>query len=68
MFQNYERALKFVEGILQVQPRNHQAAHLRDHIKSKMKRDGLLGMAIIGGTAVAAVGGLLGLGMALSRK
>jgi hypothetical protein len=30
--------------------------------------DGLIGMAIVGGAAALAVGGIVGLGMALSKK
>ncbi|KAK2141716.1 hypothetical protein LSH36_1053g00029 [Paralvinella palmiformis] len=64
----YEKALKYTEAILKVEPKNHQAAQLREHIKKKMKIDGLVGMAIVGGAAAVAVGGLVGLGLALSKK
>ncbi|XP_022093514.1 mitochondrial fission 1 protein-like [Acanthaster planci] len=64
---DYTRALKYVHGIQQIEPNNTQARDLEQLIKKKMNRDGLMGMAIVGG-AVLAVGGLVGAGIALSKK
>jgi len=36
-------------------------------VKAKMEKEGLLGMAMVGGAAVA-IGGLVTLGVALARK
>ncbi|XP_038050605.1 mitochondrial fission 1 protein-like [Patiria miniata] len=64
---DYTKALKYVQGIQQIEPNNTQAKDLEQLIGKKMKRDGLMGMAIVGG-AVLAVGGLVGAGIALSKK
>jgi mitochondrial fission 1 protein len=46
---------------LDLEPANLQASSLRDLIEEKVQREGLVGVAIVGGLAVAAgvVGGLL---------
>ena len=36
--QDYEKALKYVEGILKVQPNNSQAVGLREEINKRMKK------------------------------
>lgn len=63
----YDLALDCVEQFLQFEPVNRQAKHLREYIKEKMTKDGLVGMAIAGG-AVLALGGLIGLGMSMARR
>lgn len=63
----YEDALKYTKAILRIEPTNHQALELEKYIKNKMSKEGLVGMAIIGGAALA-IGGLVGLGVALSKK
>ncbi|XP_041483087.1 mitochondrial fission 1 protein-like isoform X2 [Lytechinus variegatus] len=63
----YTNALKFVQGLLQIEPNNRQGADLEKLIKKKMNKDGLLGMAIVGGAAVA-LAGLVGAGIALAKK
>jgi fission 1 protein len=50
-----------------VEPENRQAQELDKLIKDKMTKEGLLGMAMVGGAALA-IGGLVGLGMALAKK
>jgi mitochondrial fission 1 protein len=47
--------------LLDLEPQNMQAQSLRDLIEEKVAREGLVGVAIVGGLAVAAgvVGGLL---------
>ncbi|KAL5005219.1 hypothetical protein ScPMuIL_018675 [Solemya velum] len=63
----YEQALKYVKTLLRIEPGNHQAKDLHRYIDKKMKKEGLMGMAIVGGAALA-LGGLVGLGVALSKK
>lgn len=63
----YQVALKFVRGLLQVEPGNRQAQDLEKIIKKKMEREGLIGMAVVGG-ATLALGGLVGLGIALAKS
>ncbi|XP_040575192.1 mitochondrial fission 1 protein [Lepeophtheirus salmonis] len=63
----YNVALKFIRGLLQVQPDNRQAKELESVIKKKMEREGLVGAALVGGT-VLAFGGLVGLGIAMACK
>lgn len=64
---NYKKALDSVEYFLRFEPYNRQATELRSFIKQKLTKDGLLGMAITGGAALA-LGGLIGLGMSLAKK
>ncbi|XP_025080233.1 mitochondrial fission 1 protein-like isoform X2 [Pomacea canaliculata] len=64
---DYERALKYVDAIRHIEPSNHQARQLHNYIKKKMEKDGLMGMAIVGGAALA-LGGLVGLGIAVLKK
>lgn len=63
----YQVALKYVRGLLQVEPGNRQAQELESIIKKKMEKEGLLGMAVVGG-ATLALGGLVGLGIALAKS
>merc|ERR1712107_946011 len=63
----YQTALKFVRGLLQVEPGNRQAQELEAIIKKKMEKEGLIGMAVVGG-ATLALGGLVGLGIALAKS
>ncbi|KIW35689.1 mitochondria fission 1 protein [Cladophialophora immunda] len=64
---NYAEARRYNELLLDKEPGNLQAASLRQLIDDKVSREGLMGVAIIGGVAVAAgiVGGML---MRGSRK
>ncbi|XP_013782287.1 mitochondrial fission 1 protein-like [Limulus polyphemus] len=63
----YNTALRYVKNFLSVEPANRQAQELEAYIKSRMRKEGLMGMAIVGGAAIA-LGGLVGLGVALSKK
>ena len=63
----YQVALKYVRGLLQVEPGNRQAQELESIIKKKMEKEGLVGMAVVGG-ATLALGGLVGLGIALAKS
>ena len=63
----YQTALKYVRGLLQVEPANRQAQDLEVVIKKKMEKEGLIGMVVVGGAALA-FGGLIGLGIALAKS
>ena len=63
----YQTALKYVCGLLQVEPANRQAQDLEVVIKKKMEKEGLIGMVVVGGAALA-FGGLIGLGIALAKS
>ncbi|KAG9281500.1 mitochondrial fission 1 protein [Astyanax mexicanus] len=64
----YERALKFVRTLLKNEPGNTQALELEKLIDKAMRRDGLVGMAIVGGIGLG-VAGLAGLiGLAVAKK
>ncbi|XP_070538563.1 mitochondrial fission 1 protein-like [Ptychodera flava] len=63
----YNKALNYIRAILKKEPKNHQAQELEKLIKKKMNREGLMGMAIVGGAALA-LGSLVGIGVALSKK
>lgn len=63
----YKLALDCVEHFLQFEPENRQAKQLRAHVKERLTKDGIIGMAITGGAALV-LGGLIGLGMSLTKK
>lgn len=63
----YSIALQYVRGFLNIEPGNQQVQALEVHIKKRMEKEGLVGIAVVSGI-VLAVGGLVGLGMALSKK
>ncbi|XP_053403320.1 mitochondrial fission 1 protein-like [Mercenaria mercenaria] len=64
---NYEDALKFTNLFLKIEPQNHQVKDIQKYVKTKMRNEGLTGMAIIGGAALA-VGGLIGLAVHAAKK
>uniref|UniRef100_K1RAT2 Mitochondrial fission 1 protein n=1 Tax=Magallana gigas TaxID=29159 RepID=K1RAT2_MAGGI len=59
--------LKYVKALLKIEPGNHQALQLEKFINKKMTKEGIMGMAIVGGAALA-LGGLVSLGIALAKK
>uniref|UniRef100_A0A023FA52 Mitochondrial fission 1 protein n=2 Tax=Triatoma infestans TaxID=30076 RepID=A0A023FA52_TRIIF len=63
----YSKALHYVRTFLTLEPGNQQVQHLETVIRKRMEKDGLLGIALAGGV-VLAIGGLVGLGMALAKK
>ena len=65
---NYEQALKFCQTILNVQPTNEQVRDLYIEINKRMKKDGLIGLGIVGGAAMVGLVGLVGLGAAMLAK
>jgi fission 1 protein len=58
---NYGEARRYNDLLLEKEPANLQAADLRTLIDDKVAKEGLMGVAIISGVAVAAgvVGGIL---------
>ncbi|XP_073403227.1 mitochondrial fission 1 protein isoform X1 [Dendrobates tinctorius] len=65
----YEKALKYVKTLLNNEPKNTQALELQKIIDKKMQKEGLVGMAIVGGVAlgVAGLAGLIGLAISKSK-
>ncbi|XP_034532816.1 mitochondrial fission 1 protein [Notolabrus celidotus] len=59
----YEKALKYIRTLLKNEPGNKQALDLEKLIDKALKKDGLVGMAIVGGIGVGVMGlaGLIGL-------
>ncbi|XP_070710745.1 mitochondrial fission 1 protein [Pempheris klunzingeri] len=63
----YEKALKYIRTLLKNEPTNKQALDLEKLIDKALKKDGLVGMAIVGGIGLG-VAGLAGLiGLAVSK-
>lgn len=62
---NYEEALKYLQSILNIQPNNEQVRELYVEVNKRMKRDGLIGLGIVGSAAVVGFFGVLGLGAAM---
>ncbi|MED6249593.1 mitochondrial membrane protein [Ataeniobius toweri] len=63
----YEKALKYIRTLLRNEPGNKQALELEKLIDKALKKDGLVGMAIVGGIGLG-VAGLAGLiGLAVSK-
>uniref|UniRef100_A0A3Q3WH49 Mitochondrial fission 1 protein n=1 Tax=Mola mola TaxID=94237 RepID=A0A3Q3WH49_MOLML len=58
----YEKALKYIRTLLRNEPGNKQALDLEKLIDKALKKDGLVGMAIVGGLGLGFVGiaGLIG--------
>lgn len=58
---NYAEARRYNDLLMEKEPTNMQAGSLRTLIDDKVAREGLMGVAIVGGIAVAAgiVGGLI---------
>jgi fission 1 protein len=51
---NYAEARRYNELLLELEPANLQAGSLKDLIDDKVAKEGLVGVAIVGGIAVAA--------------
>ncbi|XP_076806811.1 mitochondrial fission 1 protein-like [Clavelina lepadiformis] len=52
--QNYDEALKYCEGILTVQPGNHQVKELKRFIEREVMKKGTLGMVAVGAAGLVA--------------
>lgn len=67
----YERALKLCNAILHVEETNHQAKDLKRLIEKTMKKDGIIGMAVVGGAGLVVgigVAALATIGILASKK
>jgi fission 1 protein len=51
---NYAEARRYNDSLLNIEPANLQAASLRSLIDDKVAREGLVGVAIVSGVAIAA--------------
>lgn len=51
---NYAEARRYNDALLEKEPGNLQAGSLRQLIDDKVSKEGMMGMAIVGGMAVAA--------------
>ena len=58
---NYAEAKRYNDSLLELEPNNLQSQSLSQLIEDKVQKEGLVGVAIVGGLAAAAavVGGLL---------
>lgn len=58
---NYAEAKRYNDNLMEIEPNNMQSQSLAQLIEDKVQKEGLVGVAIVGGLAVAAgvVGGLL---------
>ncbi|THY43497.1 mitochondria fission 1 protein [Aureobasidium pullulans] len=67
---SYAEARRYNELLVDLEPNNLQAQSLRQLIDDKVAKEGLMGVAIVGGLAVAAgvVGGLIFKGARGSRR
>ncbi|VDK67700.1 unnamed protein product [Litomosoides sigmodontis] len=63
----YDRALAYIDVLLSAESNNRQALGLKDVIKYRMKKDGIIGMAILGG-GIAVIGGLAIAALAVSKR
>ncbi|KAL7750976.1 mitochondrial membrane protein [Sorochytrium milnesiophthora] len=62
---NYTDARFYVDQLLNLEPGNKQALSMRDLVDRKVKKDGMIGLALVGGV-VAAAGVIIG--SLLSKK
>ncbi|VDN07151.1 unnamed protein product [Thelazia callipaeda] len=63
----YDRALAYIDVLLSAESNNRQAMDLESLIKKRMKRDGIIGMALLGG-GIAVVAGLVIAAFASSKR
>ena len=59
---DYQKAKKFIDAILYKEPNNGQALELKALVDNKLKKDGLLGLALVGGGALVFGAGALVVG------
>nr|POE85383.1 mitochondria fission 1 protein [Quercus suber] len=55
---NYAEARRYNDSLLELEPGNLQARSLKDLIEDKVAKEGLMGVAIVGGLAAAAAVGV----------
>ena len=63
----YDRALAYIETLLTAEASNRQAFDLKQLIEKKMRKEGLIGAAILGGGGALIVGGIAALLFALKK-
>jgi fission 1 protein len=59
---DYTNARKYCDILLEIEPSNRQAVHLRQTIEDRLSKEGMIGIAIVGGVlavGVALVGSLM---------
>jgi len=64
----YKTALRYTNRLLQIEPNNRQGIELQEKINSQMKKDGLIGLGILGGTALVMGGAAALVGLALAGR
>lgn len=65
---DYTAARKYADVLLEYEPQNRQIFQLRQEIENKLNREGMIGMAIVGGAAALVATGATVLGVVLGRK
>ncbi|KAF2860466.1 mitochondrial fission 1 protein [Piedraia hortae CBS 480.64] len=55
---NYAEARRYNDSLMEIEPANMQARSLKQLIEDKVAREGMMGMAIVGGLAAAAAVGV----------
>jgi len=53
---------------LQIEPQNRQGRELQEKITAQMKKDGLIGLGILGGTALVVGGAAALFGLAFANR
>lgn len=63
----YSKALSYLRAFLQIEPGNEQVQQLERLIQEKMEKEGLFGIAVVGGIIVG-IASVLGLGLAIANR
>nr|VZI39217.1 unnamed protein product [Spirometra erinaceieuropaei] len=61
---DYEKALQCCKSLIEVNPEDHQAVELKEEIERRTRRDGLTGLALIGGAALGVIGAITAVALA----
>ncbi|VDL86722.1 unnamed protein product [Schistocephalus solidus] len=61
---DYEKAIQCCKSLIEVNPEDHQAVELREEIERRTRRDGLTGLALIGGAALGVIGAITAVAIA----
>lgn len=64
----YKSALRYINRLLQIEPENRQGLELHEKITGQMKKDGLIGLGILGGTALIVGGAAALAGMVFASR
>ncbi|CAF0780805.1 unnamed protein product [Didymodactylos carnosus] len=65
---NYESSLKYLDAILHVQSKNHQASNLKHEVERRMNVEGAIGLGVTIGAGALIVGGLAAAAVAILKK